>query len=86
MPARAQLWFSRVLRDGWGAQAAGVFASFKDVGASHLDALLRAAGADGRLTGVEAISKVVAAWAAAPLYPDIPPALSKLNSGGVKVG
>jgi hypothetical protein len=27
-----QLWFSRVLRDAFAAQAAGVFAAFKDVG------------------------------------------------------
>lgn len=38
-----------------------------------------------RLTGVEAIEKIMQAWASGPLYPDIPPALSKINNAGIKV-
>lgn len=38
-----------------------------------------------RLTGVEAIGKVIKAWGSGALYPDIPPALSKLNNAGIKV-
>jgi hypothetical protein len=43
-----QLWFSHVLRDAFAAQAAGLFRSFKDVGAYHLEVLLRQAGKDER--------------------------------------
>lgn len=43
-----QLWFSHVLRDAFAAQAAGLFRSFKDVGAYHLEVLLRQAGKDAR--------------------------------------
>ena len=39
-----------------------------------------------RLTGVEAMSKVVQAWGQGALYPDIPPALTKINNAGIKVG
>jgi hypothetical protein len=39
-----------------------------------------------RLTGVDAMNKVIAAWAAAPLYPDIPDALRHLNNANIKVG
>jgi hypothetical protein len=38
-----------------------------------------------RLTGVEAMGKVVQAWSSGNLYPDIPPALSKINNAGIKV-
>lgn len=38
-----------------------------------------------RLTGVEAMGKVVQAWGQGALYPDIPPALSKINNAGIKV-
>jgi hypothetical protein len=31
------------------------------------------------------MQKVVAAWSNAPLFPDIPPALSKINNAGIKV-
>jgi hypothetical protein len=47
-PTRAQLWFSRVLRDAFAAQAAGLFWPLKDIGAYHLDVLLRTAGSDAR--------------------------------------
>jgi hypothetical protein len=43
-----QLWFSHVLRDAFAAQAAGLFRSFKDVGAYHLEVMLRQAGKDER--------------------------------------
>jgi hypothetical protein len=39
-----------------------------------------------RLTGVEAMGKVMQAWSSGNLYPDIPPALSKINNAGMKVG
>jgi len=37
-----------------------------------------------RLTGVAAIGTVIQAWASGPLYPDIAPALSKINNAGIK--
>jgi hypothetical protein len=42
------LWFSHVLRDAFAAQAAGLFRPFKDIGAYHLEVLLRQAGKDAR--------------------------------------
>lgn len=80
-----ELWFSNVLRDAFAAQAAGLFRPFKDVGAYHLEVMLREAGKDSRVTGVEAMSKVVQAWGQGALYPDIAPALSKINNAGIKV-
>lgn len=44
----AQLWFARVLRDGFAAQGAGLFVPFREVGAAHLDTLLAKAGRGGR--------------------------------------
>lgn len=38
-----------------------------------------------RLTGVEAMGKVIAAWSNAPLHPDIPEALRHMNNAGIKV-
>lgn len=46
--AALQLWFSHVLRDAFAAQAAGLFRPFKDVGAYHLEVMLRQAGKDAR--------------------------------------
>lgn len=46
--AGVQLWFARVLRDAFAAQAAGLFRPFKEIGAYHLDMLLRAAGKDSK--------------------------------------
>lgn len=43
-----QLWFSNVLRDAFAAQAAGLCRPFKDIGAYHLEVLLRQAGKDSR--------------------------------------
>ncbi|KAF6255546.1 HAD-like domain-containing protein [Scenedesmus sp. NREL 46B-D3] len=82
-----ELWFARVLRDAFAAQAAGVFRPLKEVGAYHLEVMLRAAGKEewSRLSGVDAMSKVAAAWAAAALYPDIPDALRHLNNANIKV-
>lgn len=39
-----------------------------------------------RLTGVEAMQKVVDAWSKAPLYPDVPDALRLLHNANIKVG
>jgi hypothetical protein len=39
-----------------------------------------------RMTGVDAMQKVLAAWAAAPLYPEIPEVLRHLNNANIKVG
>lgn len=82
-----ELWFANVLRDAFAAQAAGLFRPFKEVGAHHLEVMLREAGKEewSRLTGVDAMQKVMAAWAAAPLYPDIPEALRHLNNANIKV-
>eukprot|EP00879_Flechtneria_rotunda_P004175 GHRR01004423.1.p1 GENE.GHRR01004423.1~~GHRR01004423.1.p1 ORF type:complete len:293 (+),score=106.72 GHRR01004423.1:569-1447(+) len=80
-----ELWFTKVLRDAFAAQAAGLYRPFKDIGAYHLDVLLRKAGKDSRLTGVEAMSKLVQAWSSAALYPDIPEALRTLNNANIKV-
>eukprot|EP00882_Tetradesmus_deserticola_P024671 GHRQ01026977.1.p1 GENE.GHRQ01026977.1~~GHRQ01026977.1.p1 ORF type:complete len:102 (+),score=28.58 GHRQ01026977.1:899-1204(+) len=39
-----ELWFARVLRDAFAAQAAGIFKPMKEIGAYHLEVLLREAG------------------------------------------
>lgn len=38
--ALLQLWFSRVLRDGFAAQLAGAFVPFKQLAQAHLEHLL----------------------------------------------
>jgi hypothetical protein len=39
-----------------------------------------------RVTGHDAIKKVMEAGAAAPLFPDIPEALRQLNNANIKAG
>jgi hypothetical protein len=39
-----QLWFASVLRDATSAQAAGLLRPFKEIGAHHLEVMLREAG------------------------------------------
>lgn len=45
-----QLWFSRVLRDGFAAQLSGTFLPFKHFAACHLGSLLGAHPAAARCT------------------------------------
>eukprot|EP00878_Enallax_costatus_P003823 GHUV01004039.1.p1 GENE.GHUV01004039.1~~GHUV01004039.1.p1 ORF type:complete len:263 (+),score=72.57 GHUV01004039.1:469-1257(+) len=87
-PGLVELWFARVLRDAFGAQGAGLYRPLKDIGAYHLDVMLKAAGKSNsnRLTGVEAMQKVADAWSKAPLYPDVAGAIRLLHNANIKVG
>lgn len=86
LPSSAvELWFSRVLRDGFAAQLAGTFLPFKHFAAYHLGCLLDAHPAGARLSGEEAAQRVVAAWAAADLWPDAPAALRAVHAAGLRL-
>ncbi|KAL4424590.1 hypothetical protein ABPG77_009174 [Micractinium sp. CCAP 211/92] len=86
LPSSAvELWFSRVLRDGFAAQLSGTFLPFKHYAACHLGSLLDAHPAAARLSGEEAAQRVVAAWAAADLWPDAPAALRTMHAAGLQL-
>lgn len=122
-PFPPQLWFARVLRDGFAAQLAGAPVTFRQLAGLHLDSLLAAhpasphkqrcvravacgpkewdaaplgagsglspahvpASLPRRLAGEQALQSVLAAWAAADVYPDAPLAFRALHSAGLRL-
>lgn len=77
-----EVWFARVLRDGFAASAAGTFAAFPHLARHHLKALLEehvgAASDDGPDHVIEGFTRVTA-------HPDVEPALRRLREAGVTV-
>ena len=80
-----QLWFASVLRDAACAQLSGVFAPFQDFAGHHLACLAAAASPPRAVAPEAAAAAVAAAWSAAEPFPDLAPALSKLQLGGITV-
>lgn len=76
-----------MLRDGFAAQLAGAQLSFKQFAQHHLSCLMAAhpGTAAAGVAAEEAIERVLAAWASADLFPDVPPALRALHAGGLKL-
>lgn len=82
LDGQLDVWFARVLRDGFAAAAAGTFVAFPDLARHHLALLLEERGVDvteERLAGVlDAFQQVTA-------HVDVEPALQRLQAHGVTV-
>lgn len=76
-------WFAEVLRDGFAAQLAGVFAPLAAFAEHHLQRHLSAAGQS--TSACEAAQRVMTAWAAAQPYDDVGPGLRALEAEGLRV-
>jgi 2-haloacid dehalogenase len=80
LDGQLELWFTRILRDGCAAAAAGTFVGFGDLARHHLIALLRTRErpvSDGALTHVlDAFDELVP-------HPDVAEGLGRLREVGV---
>ncbi|EFN50965.1 hypothetical protein CHLNCDRAFT_28513 [Chlorella variabilis] len=87
LPSSAvEVWFSRVLRDGFAAQLAGSFQPFRHWAAHHLACLLSAHGSPSSNLPVEqALARVLSAWSAADLWPDAGTGLRALHASGLRL-
>jgi 2-haloacid dehalogenase len=75
-----ELWFTRILRDGFAAAAAGGFAGFRELASHHLLELLRRR----QLAATEAeVSHVLAGFDEVVPHPDVAPGLAALRSAGI---
>jgi len=81
-PSLAPLWFAEVLRDGFAAQLAGVFAPMLNYFEHHMQRHLPEGQA---ISPNEAAQRVIAAWSAAQPYADVGPGLRALEADGVRV-
>jgi 2-haloacid dehalogenase len=81
-PGSLQVWFARVLRDGFALAATGAYRPFRELGATTLAGLLREADIepDG-----DAIRGVLGRFRQLPPYPDVEPALARLRDEDVTV-
>lgn len=76
------LWFAKVLRDGFAAAAAERFAAFPDIAAHHLRAMAREEGVP---SPDEAAERVIGAFDEVALHPDVAPTLERLRADGVRI-
>jgi 2-haloacid dehalogenase len=75
-----ELWFTRILRDGFAAAAAGGFAGFRDLAGHHLRELLRR----HRLDASDAVvSHVLGGFDEVVPHPDVAGGLTTLRDAGV---
>jgi 2-haloacid dehalogenase len=75
-----ELWFTRILRDGFAATAAGGFAGFRDLAGHHLRELLRRQ--HGAATDAE-VSRVLAGFDEVEPHPDVAAGLTSLRRAGI---
>jgi 2-haloacid dehalogenase len=80
LDGQLELWFTRILRDGFAAAAAGGFAGFRDLAEHHLLELLRR----HQLTATEAeVSHVLAGFDEVVPHPDVAPGLAVLRTAAI---
>jgi 2-haloacid dehalogenase len=80
LDGQLELWFTRILRDGFAAAAAGGFAGFRDLADHHLRELLRRQ----QLDATDAVvSHVLAGFDEVLPHPDVPSGLRRLGDAGV---
>lgn len=79
----APLWFASLLRDGFALTSAGSIATFADLGAEQLRALLPPAGVDGDIE--KAIAHVMGGFTSLELHPDVAPGLRALHATGLRL-
>lgn len=82
LDGQLDLWFARVLRDGFAAAAAGTFVAFPDLGRHHLAILLEERGAEAT---EDRLARVLGAFEHVTAHPDVEPALRQLQRHGVTV-
>ena len=82
LPGVLDVWFARVLRDGFAHAAAGTLGAFPDLARHHLAVLLEERGLP-----VEAghLDRVLDAFDRTQPHPDVPPALRRMTERGVTV-
>ncbi|BDG08733.1 haloacid dehalogenase type II [Anaeromyxobacter paludicola] len=81
-PHALELWFTRLLRDAMALDAAGRFASFREVGAGALEVVC---GQHGVSCGEAEAAAVLDGLAELPAHPDAAPAFRRLAEAGVAV-
>ncbi len=77
-PRAGELFFARLLRDGFALAAAGGQRAFRDVAAGAVDFVIPDASSDQR-------ERVLGAFGHLPVQPDVEPALERLRSEGVRI-
>ncbi len=82
LDGQLDVWFARILRDGFAAAAAGGFAAFADLARHHLHVLLEAQGAEAP---DETFEHVLGGFEQVVAHPDVEPGLQRLADAGVAV-
>jgi 2-haloacid dehalogenase len=80
LDGQLELWFTRILRDGFAAAAAGGYAGFRDLADHHLRELLRRQHLDATDA---VVSHVLAGFHEVLPHPDVPSGLHRLRDAGV---
>lgn len=76
LEGRFELWFTRILRDGFAAAAAGAPVAFEDLARHHLSVLLEQAGLDA---GRGPVGEVIGGFDAVTAHPDVAEGLRALR-------
>jgi 2-haloacid dehalogenase len=80
LDGQLELWFTRILRDGFAAAAAGGFVGFRELAGHHLVELLR----HRHLAATETqVGHVLAGFDETVPHPDVAPGLEALRSAGI---
>jgi 2-haloacid dehalogenase len=80
LEGQLELWFTRILRDGFAAAATGGFAGFRDLADHHLRELFRRHELPG---GDAQVDHVLAGFEEVAAHPDVAAGLAALRSAGV---
>lgn len=81
-PAHLELWFARVLRDGFAVGLAGRLATFPDLARHHVAVL---AEQRGLVVDDDAVDEVIAAFQAVEPHDDVPAGLQRAHDAGLQV-
>lgn len=82
LEGQVDLWFARILRDGFAAAAAGTLAAFPELARHHLAVLLDSAGIEAT---DERVTSVIDAFERTEPHPDVEPALRRLAERDVTI-
>lgn len=82
LEGRLEMWFARILRDGFAAAAAGTFASFADLARHHLVVLLEH---QEEPAGTDRLDHVIDGFTHVTAHPDVEAGLRRLHDAGTQV-
>lgn len=82
LAGQLELWFARVLRDGFAAATAGTFASFPELARHHLAVLLEH---QGEPADEARLDHVIDGFAHVTAHPDVEAGLRRLHDAGTQV-